>query len=114
MNGTPLKEPRRKKSPTDHLKKPKPKISAGAAKALLGIRSTPDVPWIERHLEDLCRTNSWPLQIICSDAISKLGELLGTQAALAILEKLRTEYKTTHPHILSKEDFTFLNTTTES
>lgn len=97
MNGTPLKEPRVKKTDDEHLKKPKAKISPGAAKAIVDIRTAPDVPWIERWIEDLCRTYSYPLQLIGSDFTSRLGGLLEPQAALRIIEQLRSDYKQTHP-----------------
>jgi hypothetical protein len=114
MNGNPLKEPRAKKSDDGHLKKPKPKITAGAAKAIADIKTAPDIPWIERWIEDLCRTYSYPLQLICSDFIGRLGGLLEAQESIRILEKLRMEYKAHHPFSQPvPDDYSFLDTIPE-
>lgn len=111
MDGSPLKAPRAKKSETEHLKRPKPKISPGAAKAIADIKTAADIPWIERWIEDLCRTRSYPLQLICSDFISRLGGLLEAQESVRILEKLRSDYKQAHPFAQPpQDDYSFLET----
>jgi hypothetical protein len=109
MDGNPL---RKKKVKSDEdvekWKKVKPRISAGAAKAMVGIKAAPDVSWIERWIEDLCRTNSWPLQLVCSDFVGKLGSLLAPPMALSTLEKLRADYHQAHPFASPKDDYGFL------
>ena len=109
MDGNPIKARRPKKSDDEHLKKPKKVFSAGAAKAIAGISTAPDIPWIERWIEDLCRTNSYPLQLLHNDFTSRLGGLLEAQVALKILDQLRADYKAAHPFLEPvKEDFSFL------
>ena len=109
MEGNPL---RKKKTNTEEdvekWVKEKPHISVGAAKAIVGIKGSPDVSWIERWIEDLCRTNSWPLQLVCSDFIGRLGALLTPQMTLSTLEKIRADYQQAHPFASPKDDFGFL------
>lgn len=108
MDGNPIKK--RKEVPEEEtIKKPRPKLSPGAAKAIVGIRTAPDIPWIERAIEQLCRENSWPLQLLCSEFTSRLGGLLEPQAALNTLERLRADYRAAHPFMdPPKDDYSFL------
>lgn len=113
MDGNPIT--RRRKAPEEEvIKKPRPKLSPGAAKAIVGITAAPDIPWIERAIEQLCRENSWPLQLLCNEFTSRLGGLLEPQAALNTLERLRADYRTAHPFMdPPKDDYSFLENLSE-
>lgn len=108
MDGGPLSKKIKKKDEIEKWVKVKPKISTGAAKAIAIIKTAPDVPFLERWIEDLCRTNCWPLQLVSSDFIAQLGALVPPDVALATLERLRAEYKAAHPFAYPVEDFSFL------
>jgi hypothetical protein len=109
MDGNPIKARKPKKSDDEGLKKPKKVFSAGAAKAILDISTAPDIPWLERWVEQLCRENSWPMQLLHNDFTSRLGGLLEAQVAMKVLERLRADYKAAHPFLEPpKDDFSFL------
>jgi hypothetical protein len=115
MNGNPLKKAKKKDDEVEKWTKVKPKISTGAAKAIADIKTVPDVEWLERYIEELCRTNCWPLQLVSSDFIARMGGLLDPQTSLNTLERLRADYAAAHP--FSKppmDDYSFLEEKTET
>jgi hypothetical protein len=111
MDGNPIKKRKGKEEgDVEKWKKIKPKISVGAAKAIADVKTAPDVGWLERYIEDLCRTNSWPLQLLGSDFIGRLGAMLSPQHSLSTLERLRSDYRTAHPFSQPPtEDYGFLD-----
>ena len=92
------------------MKKPKAVFSKGTARAVLGVKGDPDVDWLERAVEDLCRSRSLPLQLKSNDFMRLLGQLFEAQDAIKILDQLREDYMRTHPFStkLKETDFDFL------
>lgn len=85
------------------------KLSKATARSIVGNARNPDIPWIERWLEQWCRSNSYPLQMIGNDFMTQLGNLLETQQAIVMLQFIRIEYEKCHPFETFKEsDFDFL------
>lgn len=111
MDGDPLKKRAKAKKDDETLKKPKLAFSKGAAKAVLGLKSDPDVAWLDRAVEDLCRSRCLPLQLKSNEFMTLLGNLFEGQEAIKILEQLRADYERSHPFAAVKPketDFAFL------
>lgn len=95
MDSNPLKT---KKAVADEKpKKPRAAFSKGAARTILACKGPPDVPWLTREVEQLCRENCWPMTLLSNDFMTHLGTLFEAHVALDILQTLRQKYKATHP-----------------
>ena len=82
----------------EKFKKPKTVFTKGVARSILLCKGAPDIGWLEREIEQLCRENCWPLnQLLHNDFMTRLGTLLETRHALIILESLRRRYAAAHP-----------------
>jgi hypothetical protein len=94
---SPFKEtakPKKEDDPLKDFKKPKCLISKGTAKSITGRKCDASAcGWIERWIEQLIRENSYPPQLKSDDFISLLSKYFSPKDALAILERIRTEYK---------------------
>ena len=115
MYGSPLsKDWRRKKEeadkPLDKFKPHKCALSNKIGKELVGKTcSKEDLEWIERWLDNLVRSRSYPPQCAGKDAFNSLTKFLSTKAVLDVLELLRKEFLLAHPcHVPPLDDFGFL------
>jgi len=68
-----------------------------------------DLFWIERWLESLARTRSFPPSCYGEDAYSQLASLLTPADFLKVMEDLRTEFRKIHPTAPTEgEELSFL------
>lgn len=96
--------------PLEKFKPLKPKLSKGAAKALVEVScSASELLWIERWLTNLVQERSLPPQICGADAFDALTTYLAPTDALAILDAIRADFLAAHPQRdKPKDDFDFL------
>jgi hypothetical protein len=85
------------------------KISIGKAKQILNRRDEPDVKWLINYIENLCRSNSYPLQMVSNDFLVFVGMLFEPKKALETIDTLRDEYNKVHPFVVQKPDMEFMN-----
>lgn len=85
------------------------KISVGKAKQILNRRDEPDVKWLINYIENICRSNSYPLQMVSNDFLIFVGMLFDSKRAIQIVDKLRDEYNKVHPFVIEKPDMEFMN-----
>jgi hypothetical protein len=95
--------------PLDKFKPIKPILSTKVGKELVERSCSPqELLWIERWLDNLVRSHSYPPQIAGKDAFNSLTMFLG-EKALQHLGDLRQQFLASHPqHQAPKEDFQFL------
>lgn len=103
----------------EKIKPQKLKISCGAAKRIVQTKHNLDkfaILWIERYIEDLARSNSYPLQLISNDFIGQLCNLLNATDATNVLLKMRSDFSRAFPLLYEKpkDDFDFLNDATKN
>lgn len=85
------------------------KISVGKAKQILNRRDEPDVNWLINYIENLCRSNSYPLQMVSNDFLVFVGMLFEPKKALETIDTLRKEYEKVHPKVEEKIDMSFMD-----
>ena len=85
------------------------KISVGKAKQILNRRDEPDVKWVINYIENLCRSNSYPLQMVSNDFLIFVGMLFDSKKAVEIVDTLRDEYNKTHQFKVDKPDMSFMD-----
>jgi hypothetical protein len=85
------------KEELEKFKKPRPVFTKGSARAIVLCKGPPDLEWLQRDIEQLCRENCWPMSLIANDFLTKLGNLFEAKVALAILEGIRARYAASHP-----------------
>ena len=85
------------------------KISVGKAKQILNRRDEPDVKWLINYIENFCRSNSYPLQMVSNDFLIFVGMLFDSKKAIQIVDTLRDEYNKIHPFVVEKPDMSFMD-----
>ena len=86
-----------KKKKVAEVKKPRNPFSKGVARTILKCKGAPDVAWLQREVEQMCREHCLPMSLVGNDFMTHLGTLFEATAAQRILENLRLRYKTSHP-----------------
>lgn len=108
MWASPLKKP--KPTATDAVelkpfKAPKPRISRGAAKAILGIPTDPHTLFrLTDSIDNLVRTEGLPPQLVSNDFVCLLKQFCGDARAETLLNRLRTEFGTAAPVLPIADD----------
>ena len=85
------------------FKKPRAAFSKGSARAILLCKGDPDIDWLEREVENLCRSRCLPLTLKSNEFMKLLGILFETRHALEILSDLRTRYAAAHPFMVKAD-----------
>jgi hypothetical protein len=96
---SPLKPKKVKKEEVETFKKEKCVVKAGCVKKLTGHSNADDIQcrWVERWVDDLVRSNSYPPQLRSNDFYSLLGTYFDGDTVMSVLEKCRTEFARAFP-----------------
>ncbi len=99
MWGSPLKQPKAtvaaEKAEAALFKKPKPKISRGAAKRILDGPVDPHIQFrLIDAVDNLVRTEGLPPQLVSDDFICLLTQFCGAPRAETLLRQIRTQFGT--------------------
>ena len=101
----------RKKSPVkseielEKFEKPKPRISCGTAKKIIGRAvESYGALWIERWIDNWIRSNSMPPQLLSDDFPHLLPLLLSPTDALKAFEEVRRAFNHAFPLPLEASD----------
>jgi len=77
----------------EKFKTEKPVISSGVAKKFVEKScDTSQRFWVQKWLENLVQSNSYPPQICGKDAFSSLHKFLSPEDCQKVLEKIRSEF----------------------
>lgn len=87
---------------------PKKKLifSEAKARAILSYKGplgTAVLGWLERWLDQWVRERSLPPQLAQKDFLARLGDFLAPPDAIAVLERLRADFRTAYPQLFTVE-----------
>ena len=74
--------------------KPKARISKGAAKAILGVKSADVLTalWVENYIDNLVRGTGLPPQLVSNDFLALLSKFCDESKASEILKGIRSAF----------------------
>jgi len=110
---SPLKRKKETKEKEEKPKKHKCPISQSTAKKVVGSASDGICGWLERYIDNLVRSNSFPPQLVSNNFLELLNQYFNQTTTLKIIEDLRTDFKRAFPLKSDSLDLSHLCTVLE-
>lgn len=88
-------------------------LTEAKAKAIVsykGALGRSAIEWVERWLDQFVRERSLPPQLAGKDFLGLLGDFLTPSDAIAVLERIRADFRAHYPHLFieAPPDFSFV------